>query len=106
MRHSSNADASKQAQGHATTGPVSSSRPVELRSRFTPGNSIAMVVVVVCLASLLISVARNSNFQWPVVFHYFLYTSILGGLLTTIELTVLVVAVGLLLGIGIALLYI
>lgn len=65
-----------------------------------------MIVVVVCLASLLVSVARNPNFQWSVVFHYLFDTSILGGLLTTIELTVLVVAVGLLLGIGIALLHI
>ena len=65
-----------------------------------------MVAVVFLLASFLISAARNHNFQWPVVFQYFFDPSILGGLLTTIELTLLSVAVGLLLGIGIALLHI
>lgn len=65
-----------------------------------------MVVVVFLLISLLVSVARNQNFQWTVVFQYIFDTSILSGLLTTIELTVLAVNVGLLLGIGVALLHI
>lgn len=99
-------DWSHTRDGGLTGGQVASSKAVQRRSRFTPGNSVAMVVVVFLLISLLISAARNQNFQWPVVFKYFFDPSILSGLLTTVELTILVVAVGLLLGIGIALLHI
>src|SRR5699024_10372050 len=80
--------------------------PVRPRSRFSPGNTVAMFVALLFLASLLISAGRNPNFQWGVVFHYFTDTPILSGLLTTLELTVVVVFMGLILGIGIALLHI
>jgi polar amino acid transport system permease protein len=93
-------------QDKLADGQTTDSKTVRPRSRFTPGNSIAMVVVVILLVSLLISAARKQNFQWPVVFQYFFDPSILGGLLTTIELTILAVAIGLLLGIGIAVLHI
>lgn len=79
---------------------------VRPRSRFTPGNIVAMVIVVLLLASLLTSVAGNKNFQWNVVWHYFFAPEILLGLLTTLELTVVAVIIGLLMGVGVALLHI
>lgn len=87
----------------ASDGVVKSVRP---RSRFTPGNIVAMVVVVLLLASLLASVAGNENFQWSVVWHYFFDPEILFGLLTTLELTVVAVFIGLLMGVAVALLHI
>lgn len=83
-----------------------SSKIVRARSRFTAGNTIAMIIVVLLFASLLISIARNENFQWGVVADYFFSPEILTGLLTTIELTIMAVAVGLILGVGVALLHI
>lgn len=85
---------------------LSSSKIVRARSRFTAGNTIAMIIVVLLFASLLISVARNENFQWGVVADYFFSPEILTGLLTTVELTIMAVVVGLILGVGVALLHI
>lgn len=93
-------------QGVLTGTGDTGSKTVRARSRFTPGNTVAMVIVVLLLASLLISVAGNKNFQWDVVGHYFFNPEILMGLLTTLELTVMAVVVGLVLGVGVALLHI
>ncbi|GAB3556485.1 amino acid ABC transporter permease [Spelaeicoccus albus] len=75
---------------------------VQPRPKFSTGNSIGMAVAVIILAVLVLSAIRNDNFQWDVVFKYFLSKSIVRGLLTTIELTALSVAIGLSLGTVIA----
>src|SRR5699024_9392902 len=91
---------------HGKTSDSVATKTVCPRSRFTPGNIVAMIIVVLLLASLLTSVARNENFQWDVVWHYFFSPEILLGLLTTLELTVAAVIIGLVMGVGVALLHI
>jgi polar amino acid transport system permease protein len=64
-----------------------------------PGRWIAAVIVLVIAASLVRSVLTNSNFQWHVVGQYVFDSRILHGVLVTLELTVISMAIGILLGI-------
>jgi len=57
-------------------------------------------VIIVAVAR---SVATNPRFQWDVVGHYLFTGPILDGLVTTIELTVVAMALGIVLGIVLAL---
>jgi polar amino acid transport system permease protein len=54
-------------------------------------------------AWIVYQVRVNPGFQWVIVFRYLLHPDVLQGVLMTIELTVLVMAMGSLLGIAIAL---
>jgi polar amino acid transport system permease protein len=63
---------------------------------------VATVLVLVFLALLLIGISTNKNFQWKVVRQYFLSSSILHGLVLTLELTVYAMVVGIVLGIVVA----
>jgi polar amino acid transport system permease protein len=60
---------------------------------------LALAIVVLAAA---VSVARNRRFGWDVVASYFFSTAILKGLLTTVELTVLCMLLGTVLGILLA----
>jgi polar amino acid transport system permease protein len=68
-----------------------------------PGRWVATAVVAVIVVALARSVATNPRFQWDVVGHYLFTSSILDGLVTTIELTVVAMALGIVLGIVLAL---
>lgn len=61
-----------------------------------------MVVVLLLAAMLLHTVLTNAAFEWTVVFRYFLSGSVLAGLLRTLELTILAMVIGLLLGVVLA----
>jgi polar amino acid transport system permease protein len=63
-----------------------------------PGRWIATSVVLVLVGAALYSVATNPAFQWRVVARYMLDDQILIGLARTLELTVLAMAIGLVLG--------
>lgn len=103
----SNYDAAISSPGRLHSGSSGvSPMTVRARSRFTPGNTLSMIIIVLALASLITSAARNENFQWSVVGHYFLSPEILSGLLVTLELTAMAVVVGLILGVVVALLHI
>ena len=67
-----------------------------------PGRWVASAIVVVLAAVLIESVATNSRFQWGVVGHYFASSLILDGLIVTLELTALSMAIGIVLGIVLA----
>jgi len=67
------------------------------------GQWIAAAVVAVLVASLIRSVATNSRFQWGVVGDYLFDNRVLDGLVKTIELTVLAMVIGVLLGVILAL---
>ena len=90
----------------AEPAPAGTAVPAELPGEVVrlrhPGRWVAVAVVVVLLAMLVNSLIRNPNFQWDVVFGYFLDASILDGLRNTILLTVVAMLVGLLLGIVLA----
>jgi polar amino acid transport system permease protein len=64
-----------------------------------PGRWIAAVIVLVVAASLVRSVITNKNFGWPVVHQYLFDGRITHGALVTIELTVLSMVIGILVGI-------
>jgi polar amino acid transport system permease protein len=59
--------------------------------------------VVVVLAALLVhSVVTNTNFEWGVVGEYFTSSVVISGLLRTLWLTGIAMAVGIVLGVGVA----
>ncbi|AWN26476.1 amino acid ABC transporter permease [Streptomyces sp. NEAU-S7GS2] len=62
------------------------------------GQWAAAAAVLALLALALTSVVRNDAFQWDVVADYFLTTAVLRGLGLTLWLTVLVMALGFVLG--------
>src|SRR5438067_9253601 len=67
-----------------------------------PGRWIAVAIVVAIVASVVRSVATNKRFEWRVVGHYLFDSRILHGVVVTLELTVLSMAIGVVLGIVMA----
>src|SRR5438105_10298417 len=67
-----------------------------------PGRWVATVVVLVLAGGALKSIVTNPNFQWPVVRHYFTSHAVLSGLLVTLELTVIAMAIGIVGGVILA----
>jgi polar amino acid transport system permease protein len=64
-----------------------------------PGRWVAAAIVLVVAASIVLSVVNNKNFEWGVVGHYLFDPRILHGVVVTLELTVLSMAIGIVLGI-------
>src|SRR3954449_227524 len=67
-----------------------------------PGRWIAAAVVLVFGAALVKSVATNPRFQWGIIGDYFTSSRVLHGLVTTLELTVLCMAIGIVIGVLLA----
>jgi polar amino acid transport system permease protein len=63
---------------------------------------VASAAVLVLLANILYSVFTNPRFEWPVVGDYLFSSSILAGLVMTLELTAIAMALGIVLGIALA----
>lgn len=74
--------------------------PVKLRH---PSRFVAGAIVLVVVAAMLRSALSNPNFQWPTVGRYLFHPDILRGVLITAELTVTAMAIGIVVGILIAL---
>jgi polar amino acid transport system permease protein len=68
-----------------------------------PGRWAAAAVVLVLAAVAARSVATNAGFQWHVVGDYLFAHQILSGVVTTLELTVAAMAIGIVLGVVVAL---
>ena len=68
-----------------------------------PGRWIAAAVIAILIAALGRSVATNPRFEWGVVGDYLFSSRILNGLVLTLELTVLAMAIGIALGVLLAL---
>jgi polar amino acid transport system permease protein len=68
-----------------------------------PVQWIAAAVVLLIVASLIRSAITNDRFEWDVVGDYLFDSRILDGLVKTIELTVLGMAIGIVLGVSLAL---
>jgi polar amino acid transport system permease protein len=64
-----------------------------------PGRWVASVIVLVAAASIVRSIATNPRFQWHLVGHYLFDPRILHGVVITLELTVLSMVIGILLGV-------
>jgi polar amino acid transport system permease protein len=67
-----------------------------------PGRWIAATIIVVVAASIVRSIATNKRIEWGVVGDYLFDHRILHGVVVTIELTVISMAIGILLGIACA----
>jgi polar amino acid transport system permease protein len=66
------------------------------------GRWVAGAVVLVVAVALVNSVATNSRFEWSVVGHYLFDQRIVSGLRVTLELTVIAMAIGIVLGVLLA----
>jgi polar amino acid transport system permease protein len=79
-------------------------RPEEIRAVPVrrPGRWIAAAVVLVLAVAIVHSIATNPRFEWGVVGEYLFDERVLEGLRVTIELTVISMAIGVLLGVVLA----
>lgn len=80
---------------------MSEELPVYRRRR--PGQWVLTLVVVLLAASLLQSLITNRRFGWDTVGAWLFSRTVMTGLLTTLELTAAAMAIGLVLGIALAL---
>jgi polar amino acid transport system permease protein len=67
-----------------------------------PGRWIAAAIVLVIAASVVRSIVTNKNFEWHLVGQYLTDSRILHGAVVTIELTVISMAIGIILGVLLA----
>ncbi len=67
-----------------------------------PGRWIAAVIVVAYAASFITACVKNKRFEWHVIGHYLFDSRILHGVLATIELTFASMAIGIVLGVVLA----
>ena len=67
-----------------------------------PGRWLAAAVIVLLAAALANSAATNSRFEWGVIGHYFVAGTILRAIPVTIELTLTAMAIGVWLGVLLA----
>jgi polar amino acid transport system permease protein len=67
-----------------------------------PGRWVAATIVLVIAVAIVRSVVTNPRFQWSVVGHYLFDDRVLEGLVVTIELTLLAMAIGIVLGVLLA----
>jgi polar amino acid transport system permease protein len=85
-------------------GAASSVPPDQIRAipvRHT-GRWIAAVVIAFLAYAIAVSMATNKRFQWSVVHHYLTASPIMHGLVITLELTALSMAIGITLGVILA----
>ncbi|MBX5164407.1 MULTISPECIES: amino acid ABC transporter permease [unclassified Rhizobium] len=69
---------------------------------FRTGRLVLWVVVLLVAANFLWIVAHNENFGWPVVAAYFFDPTVIKGLYVSLGLTVVAMAIGIVLGLGLA----
>jgi polar amino acid transport system permease protein len=89
-----------EAPAEPPTGPAPADlRVVPVRH---PGRWVAVAVLAVLAAMLINSLVRNPRWEWDYVRGYFTFEAILRGIVVTLELTVLAMAIGLVGGIILA----
>jgi polar amino acid transport system permease protein len=88
----------------ATTDTAESVRPDQIKAIPVrhPGRWVAAAIIAIFAVALGNSIATNPRFQWGVVGHYFLSSRVLDGLVVTLELTVISMAIGIALGVLLA----
>ena len=85
------------------TRPIAGDEPRVIPRRH-PGRWAAMVVVVLIVVAVIQWAAGNKNFQWPVVAKYLFNQQVVLGMWRTLMLTVIGEAIGIVLGVVLALL--
>ena len=83
--------------------PESVAAPIEVLAPSRVGHWFGVVAVGVLIAWIFHQILVNPGFQWDVVGKYMLSPSVLDGVAMTIELTALVMAIGISIGIVVAL---
>jgi polar amino acid transport system permease protein len=86
-------------QTETDPGPPDEIRAVPVRH---PGRWVAAFIVGVILLALIRSAATNDRFEWDVVGEYLFDDRVLEGVVITLELTVLAMAIGIVLGVLLA----
>jgi polar amino acid transport system permease protein len=86
------------------TNTAEPARPDEIKAIPVrhPGRWVAAAIILYLSAALVKSVATNPRFEWGIIRHYFTSSRVLQGLVTTLELTVLCMAIGIVIGILLA----
>jgi polar amino acid transport system permease protein len=72
--------------------------PLRVQPRRRPWSWVTAALTLVVVALVVQSLVTNPNFEWDVVAKYFFSSSILSGLLRTLQLTVLAMLIGVVLG--------
>lgn len=67
-----------------------------------PVRTAISVVVIIAVIAVIVSLVTNQRYEWPTVANYFFSDRILKGLFATLWLTVVAMAVGIILGVVIA----
>jgi polar amino acid transport system permease protein len=67
-----------------------------------PGRWVATAAVLLVLAAIVRSVVRNPRFEWGIVRQFLTAQAVLKGLLVTIELTLIAMAMGIVIGVVLA----
>jgi polar amino acid transport system permease protein len=85
-----------------TTSPAT--RPDEIKAIPVrhPGRWVAAAIVLYLAIAIANSMAANSRFEWGIIGHYFRSSRVLHGLLVTLELTAASMAIGIVLGVVLA----
>ena len=88
----------------ATEMPGPTGRPDEIRAVPVrhPGRWVATVVILLFAASLIRSVTTNKHIEWQVVGQFLFDHRVLEGVVVTLELTAVAMAVGVVLGVALA----
>ena len=76
---------------------------IELMPKRRWGTYGAAGIVLVLVAALVRAVVTDKRFEWGVIGHYLFHGTVMKGLLVTLELTVISMAIGIVLGIVLAL---
>ncbi|MGH7100891.1 MAG: amino acid ABC transporter permease [Acetobacteraceae bacterium] len=85
-----------------STRPISDADAIKVVPLRRPGRWISAALIALLAAALANSVVRNPRFDWPIVGRYFTSTAVVAGLGRTIELTVVAMALGIALGVLVA----
>jgi polar amino acid transport system permease protein len=85
----------------AALADITDTRPVRRRRI---GATVLNVVVALLVVGGAVELVVNPNFDWPVVARYLFDTNVLEGVVVTLELTVYAMAIGLVLGVLLAVL--
>ena len=67
-----------------------------------PGRWVAAALILYLSVAIVKSIATNPRFEWGIIRQYFTSSRVLQGLITTLELTVLCMAIGIAIGIVLA----
>ena len=82
----------------AVSADAAGSGSLEIVPVRRPGRVVAAVVLLIVVAQIVQGMVRNKRFHWSVVGHYFTDSTVISGVGTTLELTILSMVIGIVFG--------